>query len=82
MNPHSEVKGRRSGPAHELDAAEAVVKLVDDRALDQPMPRISGYLATMSYLFPRLGRGLRPMLEKKGRRTKERLKRERKAGEE
>ena len=62
--------------------AEAIVKLVDDRALDQPMPRISGYLATMSYLFPRLGRGLRPMLEKKGRRTKERLKRERESGEE
>jgi short-subunit dehydrogenase len=62
--------------------AEAIVKLVDDRALDQPMPRISGYLATMSYLFPRLGRGLRPMLEKKGRRTKDRLKREREVGEE
>ena len=61
--------------------AEAIVKLVDDRALDQPMPRISGYLATMSYLFPRLGRGLRPMLEKKGRRTKERLKKEREVGE-
>ena len=57
--------------------AEAIVKLVDDRALDLPMPRVSGYLATMSYLFPRLGRGLRPMLEKKGRRTKARLKKER-----
>ena len=62
--------------------AEAIVGLVDNTALDQPMPRISGYLATMSYLFPRLGRGLRPMLEKKGRRTKERLKREREVGEE
>ena len=62
--------------------AEAIVGLVDNTALDQPMPRISGYLATMSYLFPRLGRGLRPMLEKKGRRTKERLKREREGGEE
>lgn len=57
--------------------AEAIVDLVDNATLDQPMPRISGYLTTISYLFPRIGRALRPMLEKKGRRTKERLKRER-----
>ena len=57
--------------------AEAIVALVDDATLDKPMPRISGYLTTISYLFPRIGRALRPMLEKKGRRTKERLKRER-----
>ena len=62
--------------------ADSILGLVDNTTLDQPMPRISGYLATMSYLFPRLGRGLRPMLEKKGRRTKERLKREREVGEE
>lgn len=57
--------------------AEAIVGLVDNATLDQPMPRLSGYLATLSYLFPRLGRGLRPMLEKKGRRTKDKLKMER-----
>jgi short-subunit dehydrogenase len=57
--------------------AEAIVGLVDDATLDRPMPRISGYLTTISYLFPRIGRALRPMLEKKGRRTKERIKRER-----
>lgn len=57
--------------------AEAIVALVDGGALDLPMPRISGYLTTLSYLFPALGRALRPMLEKKGRRTRERLKRER-----
>ncbi|MDX1626581.1 MAG: SDR family oxidoreductase [Wenzhouxiangellaceae bacterium] len=57
--------------------AEAIVELVDDATLDRPMPRISGYLTTISYLFPRIGRALRPMLEKKGRKTKERLKRER-----
>ena len=62
--------------------ADSILGLVDNTTLAQPMPRISGYLATMSYLFPRLGRGLRPMLEKKGRRTKERLKREREVGEE
>jgi len=57
--------------------AEAIVKLVDNATLDLPMPRISGYLTTISYLFPRLGRALRPLLEKKGRRTKDRLKAER-----
>lgn len=57
--------------------AEAIVELVDNKILDLPMPRISGYLTTVSYLFPRIGRALRPMLEKKGRRTKARLKSER-----
>ena len=56
------------------EVAEAVVALVDNRRLDQPMPAISGYLTTLSYLFPSLGRALRPMLERKGRRTKARLK--------
>jgi hypothetical protein len=60
--------------------AGAIVELVDDATLDRPMPRISGYLTTVSYLFPRLGRALRPMLEKKGRKTKQRLKRERGQG--
>jgi len=57
--------------------AEAIVMLVDNATLDKPMPRISGYLTTISYLFPRIGRALRPRLEKKGRRTKDRLKKER-----
>jgi len=57
--------------------ADAIVMLVDNATLDLPMPRISGYLTTISYLFPRVGRALRPMLEKKGRRTKDRLKQER-----
>ncbi|MEX0916094.1 MAG: hypothetical protein WDZ60_09385, partial [Wenzhouxiangellaceae bacterium] len=57
--------------------AEAIVGLVGNNTVDLPMPRISGYLTTISYLFPGIGRALRPMLEKKGRRTKERLKRER-----
>lgn len=57
--------------------AESIIELVDNATLDKPMPRISGYLTTISYLFPRIGRALRPMLERKGARTKDRLKRER-----
>jgi hypothetical protein len=41
------------------------------------MPRLSGVLTTLTYLFPGLGRAVRPMLERKGRRRKERLKRQR-----
>lgn len=59
------------------EVAEAIVALVHDTTLDRPMPKISGYLTTISYLFPGIGRALRPMLEKKGRRTKARLKKER-----
>ena len=54
--------------------AEAIASLVHNKTLDQPMPRVSGLLTTVSYLFPGIGRALRPMLEKKGRRTKARLK--------
>lgn len=38
--------------------------LAGNNTLDLPLPRISGYLTTVSYLLPRLGRALRPMLEK------------------
>jgi short-subunit dehydrogenase len=57
--------------------AEAIVALVDDSVRDLPMPRLSGYLTTVSYLFPGIGRALRPVLEKKGRKMKQRLKKER-----
>ncbi len=54
--------------------ADEIVRLVTDSRRDAPMPRFSGYLTTLTYLFPALGRAVRPMLEKKGRRTKARLK--------
>jgi short-subunit dehydrogenase len=59
--------------------AAVIVRAVDDGPGDYPMPKVSGYLTTISYLFPRIGRALRPMLEKKGARTKARLKRERRS---
>ena len=62
------------------EVADAIVALVGNKTLDLPMPRLSGYLTTISYLFPAIGRALRPMLEKKGRRTKDRLKKERGQG--
>ena len=46
------------------------------------MPSISGLLTTIMYLFPGLARVLRPTFERKGARTKARLKKERAARQE
>ncbi|MEN1728549.1 MAG: SDR family NAD(P)-dependent oxidoreductase [Pseudomonadota bacterium] len=54
--------------------AEEIIKLITDGRRDAPMPRFSGYLTTLTYLFPTIGRLARPMLERKGRRTKARLR--------
>jgi short-subunit dehydrogenase len=57
--------------------AHEIVRLTVDDRREAPMPRLSGVLTTLTYLFPGLGRAVRPMLERKGRRRKERLKRQR-----
>ncbi|MEM9182707.1 MAG: SDR family NAD(P)-dependent oxidoreductase, partial [Pseudomonadota bacterium] len=57
--------------------ADVVVELVTSSKAEQAMPSISGVLTTVTYLMPGLGRLMRPLLERKGRRTKARLKRER-----
>jgi hypothetical protein len=38
------------------------------------MPPISGFLTTLTYLMPWVGRAMRPLLEKKGRSVKRELK--------
>ena len=45
------------------------------------MPKLSGFLTTMTYLFPWLGQKMRPALERKGARVKAKLKAERKRRE-
>ncbi len=57
--------------------AQVVLDLVTNNRLEQSMPAMSGYLTTLTYLAPWLGRAVRPLLERKGQRTKQRLKRER-----
>ena len=61
-----------------LSTAEEVAQVVMDLAVndvrERSMPPISGWLTTLSYLFPRLGLWLRPALLRKGRRVKARLK--------
>jgi hypothetical protein len=48
---------------------------------EQCMHTSSRILTTLIYLFPWIGRTMRPMLEKKGARTKARIKAERKSTE-
>ena len=59
-------------------AALVVASAIDGR-LERDTPRLSGALATMGYIAPSLRHALRPMLERRGRRNKQKL-RERRAG--
>jgi hypothetical protein len=59
--------------------AALVVACARDGKLERATPKMSGLLATMGYLAPSLRRGLRPMLERRGRRNKQKL-RERRPG--
>ena len=60
--------------------ADEIIKLATGNRRETSMPRLSGYLTTLTYLFPALGRAVRPMLERKGQRTKARLKAQNKIG--
>jgi short-subunit dehydrogenase len=58
-----------------IDAvAEAILELCINDKIEQAMPKISGFLTNMSYLFPRFGLLVMPLLERKGRRVKKKLK--------
>ena len=61
--------------------AQAILDLCGNRQREVAMPRITGILATLTYLFPWIGRQMRPVLERKGRRFKEQFKAERKRRE-
>jgi short-subunit dehydrogenase len=54
--------------------AQTVMDLCVNDKREQSMPAASGWLTTLSYLFPALGRRMRPLLAAKGRRVKARLK--------
>ena len=56
------------------DVAALVVASALDGKLERATPRLSGALATMGYLAPGLRRALRPMLERRGRRNKQKLR--------
>lgn len=57
-----------------LDVAQAVLDLCGNSIREEAMPRSSGVLTTIVGLMPWLGRMLRPTLERKGRRQKDKLR--------
>jgi len=63
------------------EVAQAILDLCGNRLREQSLPRRSGFLTTMMYLFPGMSPKLRPLLEKKGAKVKARLKTERKRRE-
>ena len=58
--------------------AQAVLDLCGNNLREQSMPKLSGFLTTLMYLFPGLNPKVRPMLERKGARVKAKLKAQRK----
>lgn len=56
------------------EVAAQVLALCGNNKREKAMPAVSGILVTLSYLFPSLVRLTRPLLEKKGRRVKRKLK--------
>ena len=61
--------------------AQAILDLCGNKQREIAMPRITGFLATLTYLWPWIGRQMRPVLERKGRRFKEQFKAQRKRRE-
>ena len=54
------------------EVASAVLECIARGTPEIALPRMSGKLATLGYVFPALARGLRPMLEKRGAANKRR----------
>ena len=56
------------------EVAQAILDLCGNRRREKSMPPISGFLTMISYVMPGLARAIRPLLERKGARVKQRLK--------
>ena len=60
------------------EVAQTILDLCGNQQREVAMPQITGFLTTLNYLFPWLGRMMRPSLEKKGARVKAEIKAARK----
>ena len=58
------------------EVAQEILNLCINDKRERSMPPVSGLLTTLTYLWPGIGRFMRPLLEKKGQRVKRRLKAE------
>ncbi len=56
------------------EVAQEILNLVANKKRERSMPPISGLLTTLMYLFPRLGRMTMPLLIRRGRSVKRKLK--------
>jgi len=56
------------------EVADEILTLCSNNKRERSMPPVSGLLTTLTYLWPDLGRIMRPLLEKKGKRVKRVLK--------
>ena len=63
------------------EVAQAVLDLCGNSLRELSMPKLSGFLTTIMYLFPGLNRWVRPTLERKGAKMKAKLKAEQKRRE-
>lgn len=61
------------------DVAQAILDICGNNLTEKSMPTITALLVNVNYLFPWLGRVMRPSLEKKGARVKAEIKARRKA---
>jgi short-subunit dehydrogenase len=60
------------------EVAQAILDLCGNNWREQSMPKLSGLLTTVMYLFPGLSSTVRPQLERKGAKVKAKLKAKRK----
>ncbi len=56
------------------EVAQEILNLVANSKRERSMPPVSGLLTTLMYLFPRLGRMTMPLLVRRGRSVKRKLK--------
>ena len=64
------------------EVAQTILDLCGNNIREKTMPTISGFLTTISYLFPWISRQMKPALERKGQRAKKKLKAEARAAAE
>ncbi|MCH8335651.1 MAG: SDR family oxidoreductase [Proteobacteria bacterium] len=64
------------------EVADEIMKLCLNDKRERSMPPISGFLTTITYLFPGFGRMMRPLLESRGRRVKRKLIAQKRAAQE
>lgn len=58
------------------EVAQTILDLCGNNIREKAMPAISGFLTTVTYLVPWIGRQMRPMLERRGQAEKKKLKAE------